>query len=130
MTTGISTTDFLNFKIPDYYWITGTSFNLNSNYHFVHSDGNLHIVLYAAGLSKDDIKIKFNITNNLLVVEGSKEVFKNSHPISVSTQHQVKVSPDLYDISNISAKADNGLFYIIVPKRKSEKEKVKVTWMD
>ena len=75
------------------------------------------LVLQAPGLTKEDIKM--SVDQSILKISGEKEVCEG---MFCSIDKEFSIGKDV-DESKISAKVENGILYITLPKVKSKKVK-------
>jgi HSP20 family protein len=76
------------------------------------------LVAQVPGLSKEDITM--SVENNTLKVSGQKEISKN---LSTAINKEFKIGNDVNQ-SKISAKVENGVLYIDLPKAKDKTAKI------
>ena len=92
---------------------------------------NYKLELCIPGLTKDDVKLSIDAEGNL-VVEMTKETKKENnkeemrylrHEFSVEHFRQTVMLPDDIHKENISAKVENGILDIVIPKVTVEEKK-------
>lgn len=76
------------------------------------------LVAQVPGLSKEDITM--SVENNILKISGQKEISKN---LTTAIDKEFKVGNDVNQ-SKISAKVENGVLYIDLPKVKDKTAKI------
>lgn len=81
-------------------------------------DDGYTLVAQVPGLSKEDITM--SVENNILKISGQKEISKN---LSTAIDKEFKVGNDVNQ-SKISAKVENGVLYIDLPKAKDKTAKI------
>jgi HSP20 family protein len=81
-------------------------------------DDGYTLVAQVPGLSKEDITM--SVENNTLKVSGQKEISKN---LSTAINKEFKIGNDVNQ-SKISAKVENGVLYIDLPKAKDKTAKI------
>ena len=81
-------------------------------------DDGYTLVAQVPGLSKEDITM--SVENNTLKVSGQKEISKN---LSTAIDKEFKIGNDVNQ-SKISAKVENGVLYIDLPKAKDKTAKI------
>lgn len=89
-----------------------------------------HVDADLPGVKKDDIKI--NVKGNMITISGERKYKKE---INEKDYHRVETSfgkfersftlPEGADIENITASNEDGVLEVVIPKLKSESEKVK-----
>lgn len=81
-----------------------------------------HIEVLAVGVTKDDISLKVNGSKVVTLDIKPSEEKKNG--ITPTKLHKTFEAPDgVYDVDNISAKLENGIFTITFPYFKKKMEK-------
>ena len=81
------------------------------------NDDGYTLVAQVPGLSKEDIKM--SVENSILKISGQKEICKN---LSTTIDKEFKIGNDVNQ-SKISAKVENGVLYVDLPKEKDKKAK-------
>ena len=81
------------------------------------NDDGYTLVAQVPGLSKEDIKM--SAENSILKISGQKEICKN---LSTTIDKEFKIGNDVNQ-SKISAKVENGVLYVDLPKEKDKKAK-------
>ena len=81
-------------------------------------DDGYTLVAQVPGLSKEDITM--SVENNILKISGQKEISKN---LSTTIDKEFKIGNDVNQ-SKISAKVENGVLYIDLPKAKDKTAKI------
>lgn len=95
------------------------------------SDKGYHVEVAAPGMTKDDFTVNLDADNNLVInmekKEESKEEKKDKHYLrrefSYSKFQQAILLPDNVDKEKISAKVENGVLSIDIPKTQPDAEK-------
>lgn len=80
------------------------------------------------GINKNDIKLTLSTENNItyIQIEGNTKDSITNQTYSISSRFALDRNE--LDLTKISSKAENGLLYIIIPKKAAEpKEKQKLT---
>lgn len=80
-------------------------------------ENSYSLVIQAPGLTKEDIKM--SVDQLILKISGEKEVCEG---MRCSIDNEFSIGKDV-DESKISAKVENGILYITLPKVKSKKVK-------
>ncbi len=94
------------------------------------SDKNYHVEVAAPGMKKEDFSVSVDPDNNLLInmekKEETKDEKKEKHYLrrefSYSKFQQAIALPDNVDKDKISAKVENGILAIDIPKQQPEAE--------
>ena len=81
-------------------------------------DDGYTLVAQVPGLSKEDITM--SVENNILKISGQKEISKN---LTTTIDKEFKIGNDVNQ-SKISAKVENGVLYIDLPKAKDKTAKI------
>lgn len=81
------------------------------------NDDGYTLVAQVPGLSKEDIRM--SAENSILKISGQKEICKN---LSTTIDKEFKIGNDVNQ-SKISAKVENGVLYVDLPKEKDKKAK-------
>lgn len=114
---------FLN-NVFDIYALPSYSSDLTytkDEYYITTDDKQWTIEMATPGISKDNLKI--NIEDGMLTVEANSSIKSKAVRNIKKTWHV----DDSIDISNITAKLDNGLLLITLPKVKPTKKTIAVT---
>lgn len=98
----------------------------------IESDKDYTVELAAPGMKKEDFKVNINDDGNLVIKmeqkNEKKEEDKNScylrREFSYSKYEQTLILPDDVKKDDISAKVDNGVLTVVLPKMVEEKVKV------
>lgn len=101
----------------------------------IENDNNYCVEVAAPGMTKDDFNIQIDDDDNLVITmekkDEKKEGQKNSRYLrrefSYSKFQQAMVLPDDVDRTKISAKVNNGVLEVELPKVPVEEKKAKVT---
>ncbi|KAF2071324.1 hypothetical protein CYY_007355 [Polysphondylium violaceum] len=102
-----------------------TKYKLHNSVHYEENDSHIQINIELPGLTKNDIKLSVN--NGTLTISAEKQSEqqqeeKKSYSFkSHSFQKTLKLTDDI-DISGISAKMENGLLEITLPKQTKSTE--------
>ena len=97
----------------------------------IENDKNYEVQLAAPGMSKDDFKVSLTDDGNLSIKmarkSDDKKEDKKSHYLrrefSYSNYQQVYVLPDDIEREKISAKVDNGVLVVTLPKMTKQEAK-------
>ena len=95
------------------------------------SDKSYHVEVAAPGMTKADFSVNLDTDNNLVINMEKKEETKDEkkdkrylrREFSYSKFQQAIALPDNVDKDKISAKVENGLLLIDIPKKSAEAEK-------
>ena len=91
------------------------------------SDKDYTVELAAPGLKKEDFKVNINDDGNLVIKMEQKEEDKSRHYLrrefSYSKYEQTLILPDDVEKEQISAKVDNGVLTIDLPKTAAAQKK-------
>ena len=101
----------------------------------IENDNNYCVEVAAPGMTKDDFNIQIDDDDNLVITmekkDEKKEGQKNGRYLrrefSYSKFQQAMILPDDVDRTKISAKVNNGVLEVELPKLPEEEKKAKVT---
>ena len=101
----------------------------------IENDNNYCVEVAAPGMTKDDFNIQIDDDDNLVITmekkDEKKEGQKNGRYLrrefSYSKFQQAMILPDDVDRTKISAKVNNGVLEVEVPKQPEDERKAKVT---
>lgn len=101
----------------------------------IENDNNYCVEVAAPGMTKDDFNIQIDDDDNLVITmekkDEKKEGQKNGRYLrrefSYSKFQQAMILPDDVDRTKISAKVNNGVLEVELPKLPEEEKKTKVT---
>lgn len=101
----------------------------------IENDNNYCVEVAAPGMTKDDFNIQIDDDDNLVITmekkDEKKEGQKNGRYLrrefSYSKFQQAMILPDDVDRTKISAKVNNGVLEVELPKLPEEEKKSKVT---
>ena len=104
----------------------------------IENDNNYCVEVAAPGMTKDDFNIQIDDDDNLVITmekkDEKKEGQKNGRYLrrefSYSKFQQAMILPDDVDRTKISAKVNNGVLEVELPKLPEEEKKAKVTNSD
>ena len=98
------------------------------------SDKNFQVEVAAPGMSKEDFKIE--LESNLLTISSEKqsekevkeeEKYTKKEFSYQSFQRSFQLPKEVIDIENIEAKYENGVLYLLIPKKEEVKQKTSRT---
>ena len=87
------------------------------------SDKDYTVELAAPGLKKEDFKVNINDDGNLVIKEEDKSRHYLRREFSYSKYEQTLILPDDVEKEQISAKVDNGVLTIDLPKTAAAQKK-------
>ena len=93
-----------------------SSVNVNTTSHYNENDKEYYLTMDVPGISKDDIDIAFD--NNSLKVSGQRQSDKYNSYEYGKMERSFNI-PNNVQADKISAKIDNGVLNILLPKTKS-----------
>ena len=97
----------------------------------IENDNNYCVEVAAPGMTKDDFNIQIDDDDNLVITMEKKDEKKNGRYLrrefSYSKFQQAMILPDDVDRTKISAKVNNGVLEVELPKLPEEEKKAKVT---
>jgi len=93
-----------------------SSVNVNTTSHYNENDKEYYLTMDVPGISKDDINIAFD--NNRLKVSGQRKSDKYNSYEYGKMERSFNI-PNNVQSDKISAKIDNGVLNILLPKTKS-----------
>ena len=104
----------------------------------IENDNNYCVEVAAPGMTKDDFNIQIDDDDNLVITmekkDEKKEGQKNGRYLrrefSYSKFQQAMILPDDVDRTKISAKVNNGVLEVELPKLPEEEKKAKVTYIE
>lgn len=113
-------------------WMEKTNAS-NPALNILENEKEFKVEVAAPGMTKEDFDVKIDDENNLVISvdkkteseEHDEETCYLRREFSYSHFQRRMILPDIVDTDNISAKADNGILTITIPKRE-EKEEAKV----
>lgn len=86
----------------------------------IENETNFEAHVYATGFSKENIKV--SVVDDLLYISGKREIDETAKPnfsrqeFPIKTFERTLVLNGLVDIENISAKVENGILVVTLPK--------------
>lgn len=114
---------FLN-NVFDIYALPNTMSDFRytgTEYYMTSTDNEVTIEMPLPGVSKENLKV--NVEDNLLTIEAKTDA-KSKFAKSASKSWSLD---DTIDVSHISAKLDNGLLTVTLPKIKPQKKTIAIT---
>lgn len=114
----MKTTDLLNDKLLDYFWLENNK--SSKGYDMTQSEDRWSLEIPFPGFEKDQIEITLSESGKMIIESEKQNKWTGTKKL------EFKLS-EFADVSSISAEMENGVLKIVVPKRKTtEKKTIKI----